>query len=52
MFIVAHRLTTGAQGDRILMVDHGHIAEQGTPAELLAKDGIYKKLYEQQEVTK
>lgn len=52
MLIVAHRLSTVAHCDRILVIDHGHIAEQGTPAELLAQNGIYKKLYEQQEVEK
>ena len=52
LLIVAHRLSTVAHCDRILVIDHGHIAEQGTPAELLAQNGIYKKLYEQQEVEK
>jgi subfamily B ATP-binding cassette protein HlyB/CyaB len=52
MLIIAHRLVTVAKCDRIIVVDHGHIAEQGTHEELIALGGIYKKLYEQQEVEK
>ena len=52
MLIIAHRLTTVAHCDRILVVDHGHIAEQGTHEELIALGGIYKNLYKQQEVEK
>lgn len=52
MLIIAHRLVTVAHCDRIFVLDHGHLVEQGSPAELLARDGIYRKLYEQQEVAK
>jgi subfamily B ATP-binding cassette protein MsbA len=44
--IVAHRLSTIIDCDNILVFDKGTIAESGTHSELLAKNGIYKKLYE------
>ncbi len=43
--MVAHRLSTIQHCDRILVMHHGRIRETGTHQELLAKDGIYKKLY-------
>ncbi|MEG0789542.1 MAG: ABC transporter ATP-binding protein [Alistipes sp.] len=46
--VIAHRLSTIHNADKIIVVDHGRIAEQGTHAELLAKDGIYSKLIELQ----
>ena len=48
--LIAHRLVTVSKCDRIIVVDHGHIAEQGTHEELIALGGIYKNLYEMQEV--
>ncbi len=46
--MVAHRLSTIQHADRILVMHKGKIREQGTHQELLAQDGIYKKLYELQ----
>lgn len=48
--IVAHRLATIQMADRIVVVHKGRIAEQGTHDELLARDGIYSKLYRLQYV--
>jgi len=48
MLLIAHRLSTVAHCDRILVIDHGHLVENGTPEELLASGGLYSKLYQQQ----
>ncbi len=50
MIFIAHRLVTVEHCDRIIVLDHGKVAEQGTPAELLAKGGIYAHLHAQQSV--
>ncbi len=48
VFAIAHRLSTVQHAHRILVLDGGSIAESGTHAELLAKGGLYKKLYDLQ----
>jgi len=47
-FIVAHRLSTIREADVILVMRDGHIVEQGTHEQLLAKQGFYEKLYQSQ----
>ena len=46
--IVAHRLSTIQNVDKILVIDKGEIVEEGNHSELLAKNGFYKKLYDYQ----
>ena len=46
--VVAHRLSTIQHADQIMVMHHGQLREQGTHQELLAKGGIYKKLYDLQ----
>ena len=46
--IIAHRLSTVKNADRIIVLDEGKIAEIGTHDELYNKDGIYKKLCDMQ----
>jgi ATP-binding cassette subfamily B protein len=45
---IAHRLSTVINADTIIVLDHGLIAEHGTHAELLAKNGLYAQLWHQQ----
>lgn len=46
--IIAHRLSTVRDADRVGVIDHGRLEEWGSHAELLAQDGIYKRLVERQ----
>ncbi len=44
-FVIAHRLSTIQKADRIFVIDQGGILEQGTPRELMEKQGFYYQLY-------
>jgi ATP-binding cassette subfamily B protein len=44
--LIAHRLTTAQRADRIVVVERGRVVEIGTPAELLARDGAYRAMYD------
>lgn len=47
-FVVAHRLSTIKEADRILVMNQGHVVEAGTHETLLAQNGFYAKLYRSQ----
>ena len=47
-FVVAHRLSTIRESDKILVMKNGHIVETGTHEELLAAKGFYAGLYQSQ----
>ena len=47
-FIIAHRLSTNKNADTIIVMDSGHIVEQGSHDELMAKNGFYADLYNSQ----
>ncbi|RYG00507.1 MAG: ATP-binding cassette domain-containing protein, partial [Chitinophagaceae bacterium] len=47
-FVIAHRLSTIRNADKIVVIDKGVVSESGTHTELMAKNGLYRKLNEMQ----
>jgi ABC-type multidrug transport system fused ATPase/permease subunit len=45
-FMIAHRLSTIHRADVICVLDHGRLVQQGPHDELLAREGLYRQLYE------
>lgn len=43
--MIAHRLSTIVRADRVIVIDKGCLAEEGTHDQLLARDGVYSKLF-------
>ena len=48
VLVIAHRMRTVAGADHIVVLENGHVAEQGTPAELMQKGGLYRHMVELQ----
>ena len=48
VFVIAHRLSTIKNATKILVLNEGEIVDQGRHSELIARSGLYKKLYEMQ----
>lgn len=46
--IISHRFSTVRRAEKIIVLDHGKIIEQGTHSELIAQDGVYKEMFELQ----
>ena len=46
--VIAHRLSTVRRANRVLVIDEGHVAENGPHSELMQKDGLYRRLVERQ----
>jgi ATP-binding cassette subfamily B protein len=51
VIIIAHRMRTIANADKIIVLDEGRISEQGTPDELLAQNGLFKKMVDLQNLS-
>ena len=48
VLVIAHRMRTVEAADKIVVLADGRVAEEGTPAELLVKNGLYRRMVELQ----
>lgn len=48
ILVIAHRLSTVEKANNIIVIDRGHVAEQGRHGELMASGGLYSKLVQRQ----
>ena len=46
IILISHRINTLSKADKIIVLDHGHIAEEGTHDQLKSSGGIYQRIYE------
>ena len=44
VLIIAHRMRTVAGADHVVVLDHGGVAQAGAPAELMAREGLYRQM--------
>jgi len=51
-FIIAHRLSTVIAADKIIVLDKGRIVQMGTHEELIGKEGLYRRMCEEQMVVR
>ncbi len=49
MVIIAHRLNTVVHADAIAVLDEGRLVEQGTHQELMKKEGLYRRMWDEQQ---
>ena len=48
VLVIAHRMRTVAGADHIVVLEDGHVAQQGSPAELIEQGGLYRRMVELQ----